>query len=113
MTQAGGSLGLILEPPQLLGVESRREWEHLERHAPPKRQLLGFVHDAHAPSAQLSDELKVAERFTRQRSAVQFPAERGKHLQSGQQFAQALGVFRVCPTTGFRVDHIAALQLRG
>ena len=55
----------FLKRLDLLRVVSRRERQDLQRHAPPKRDLLRLVDDAHAAPADLADEPKVADRLRR------------------------------------------------
>ena len=55
-------LGLVLEALQLARVQRRRERQHLQRHPPAQRDLLGLVDDAHAAAAHLAEDPEVAQR---------------------------------------------------
>ena len=61
VVQAGGGLGLELEPLELPGVERRGEGQDLQRHAAAERDLLGLVDDAHAAAADLAEDPEVAQ----------------------------------------------------
>ena len=61
VVQAGGGLGLGLEALQLPAVQGRSERQHLQRHPPPQRDLLGLVDHPHAASADLADQPEVAQ----------------------------------------------------
>ena len=61
VVQAGGGLGLELEPLQLPGVERRGERQDLQRHPAAQRELLGLVDDAHAAPADLAEDPEVAQ----------------------------------------------------
>ena len=52
--------GLVLEALQLARVEGRGERQHLQRHAPPQRDLLGLVDHAHAAPADFAQEAEIA-----------------------------------------------------
>ena len=53
---------LITKALELPRIKHGREGQHLEGHAPAQRNLLGLVHHAHAATAYLADQPKVAER---------------------------------------------------
>ena len=61
VVQAGGGLGLELEPLELAGVERRGHGQDLQRHAAVQRPLLGLVHDPHAAPADLAEDAVIAE----------------------------------------------------
>ena len=61
VVQAGGGLGLDLEPLELPGVERRGERQDLQRHAAAERDLLGLVDDPHAAAADLAEDAEVAQ----------------------------------------------------
>jgi hypothetical protein len=48
MMQVRRGLGLVLEAPQLLGIQRGGKRQHFQSNAPAKRDLFRFVHDAHA-----------------------------------------------------------------
>ena len=54
-------MGLVLETLQLLGIQRRREGQHLQRHPPTQRNLLRFVYDAHAVAADLPQDTKITQ----------------------------------------------------
>ena len=66
VVQAGGGLGLELEPLELAGVERRGHGEDLQRHAAVQRPLLGLVHDPHAAPADLAEDPVIAEDLGRE-----------------------------------------------
>ena len=59
------ALRLALEPAPLLGVAEHLRRQHLQRHVPAERDLLGLVDDAHAAAADLADDPVVAELLRR------------------------------------------------
>ena len=61
VVQAGGGLGLDLEPLQLPRVHRRGERQDLQRHAAAERELLGLVDDPHAAPADLAEDPEVAQ----------------------------------------------------
>ena len=61
VVQAGGGLGLELEPLQLLGVQRRGQRQDLQRHPAVERELLGLVDDAHAAPADLAEDAEIAQ----------------------------------------------------
>ena len=61
VVQAGGGLGLELEPLELAGVQGRGEGQDLQGHPAAERDLLGLVDDPHAAAADLAEEAEVAE----------------------------------------------------
>ena len=75
--------GLALEPPHLLGVEQRAGREHLQRHAPAQRFLLGLVDHAHAAAADLAEDAVVAQPLQ--------PDPRCRAVVSGQRAGGAAG----------------------
>ena len=61
VVQAGGGLGLELEPLQLPRVHRRGNRQDLQRHAAAERDLLGLVDDPHAAPADLADDAEIAQ----------------------------------------------------
>ena len=61
MAQLRGGLGLDLEPLPLLGVDGRREREHLQGDAAAQRDLLGLINDSHSSSADFADDAEVTQ----------------------------------------------------
>ena len=61
VVQLGRGLRLALEPPHLLGVQQRAGREHLQRHPPAERFLLGLVDHPHAAAADLAEDAVVAQ----------------------------------------------------
>jgi len=61
MVQVGRRLGLVVEPGDLPLVQHGRKRQHLQRHAPAKRNLPRLVDDAHSPAADLADDRVVAQ----------------------------------------------------
>ena len=100
VVQAGGGLGLELEPLQLLGVQRRGEGQDLQRHPAAERDLLGLVDDAHAAPADLAED--AGSRRARPSSAMgpaaasaapgvtaaDRPAQVGHHLHGREQPAE-------------------------
>ena len=61
MVQPSRGTGLALESPALLGVAEHVAGQQLERDVAAERNLLGLVHDPHAPMADLAQDVEVAE----------------------------------------------------
>ena len=89
VVQPGSRLGLALEAQQLLGVVEGVRWQHLQRHAPAQRHLLGLEDDAHAALADLAQDTVIAELTDRQTAPEVRP--RGSRRVVAQVFQQQQG----------------------
>jgi hypothetical protein len=74
VVQARDRLGLVLEALQVLGIQGRRERQHLEGHAPAQRELFGLVDHSHAAAPDLAYDAEVP-----QRPRVWQVIRRGRH----------------------------------
>ena len=70
MLHLGRGLGLVLEAADLLRVVPGGERQDLQRDAPPQRNLLRLVDDAHAAAADLAHQPEVADRLRQLRHAA-------------------------------------------
>jgi hypothetical protein len=59
--EVGRGLRFNLEPLSLLRFERGGERQDLEGHAPPQRDLLGLINDAHASAAQDADDSEISQ----------------------------------------------------
>src|SRR5262249_6421314 len=61
VVECTGCAGFVLEAIKLLLVQHGGERQYLECYAPTYRNLLGFVHDPHATTANFTNDTEVTE----------------------------------------------------
>ena len=66
MVELGGGLGFLLEARDQLGVVRHLRRQHLDRHLPLQRQVLGQEHDRHASASQQAGDLVAPGESTRE-----------------------------------------------
>ena len=122
--EQGGRAGLDLEPVALPRVDGRGVGEHLQRHPPAQRDLLGLVDDRHAAAADLAEQAEVAQdaepRLAGRRIGsiaggtaggrrVDRPAQAGHHRHRGEEFVELFGLLGITEPVGVEVDRLAGL----
>jgi hypothetical protein len=60
MLQCRGRAGFVLEAVQLLLAQHGGEGEHLQRHTPTQRKLLGLVNNSHSPAPDFPQDAEIA-----------------------------------------------------
>ncbi len=82
--QRRSGLGLPLEPLHIRGILRQPRLEHLDRHLPLERALLGQVHLGHGPVPQAPQQAEVAELPAREVRFQRFVHRRGTLIHRNQ-----------------------------
>ena len=119
--QLRGSLRFLPKPLQVLRVQAGGERQHFQRDAAAQRKLNGLVNDPHAASADLLNDLKIADRLCRAASRCRRWADcRGgadgsrrlvHEVQAIQAIAQGGGEIRVTGQPLVPIRMASLLQL--
>ncbi len=102
MLELGGGLGLDLEPLPMFGIDRRGKRQYLQGDPPAERNLLGLVHNAHSPPADLPENPVIAEPraggialarhpFRPRHPGVKLDGRSLNALQAGETLAQRVG----------------------
>ena len=70
VVQLGSGAGFVLEALELARIHGQRKRQDFQGDAPPERDLLGLVHDAHAATADLAQDAKITQRRSRRTGRV-------------------------------------------